>query len=68
MPSLKIIGLLVLEKILKVFTIYGHGGYLGHVTKTIVTKTIFINLCPLFPTRHSIKFGFVSQSVFRGDV
>ena len=33
MSSFKIIGLLVLEKkILKVFTIYGHGGHLGHVT------------------------------------
>ena len=36
MPSIKIIGLLVLEKkILKVFTINGHGGHLGHVTCTI---------------------------------
>ena len=35
MPSFKIIGLLVLEKILKVFTIYGNGGHLGHVTLTI---------------------------------
>ena len=25
-------GFLVLEKILTVFTIYGHGGHLGHVT------------------------------------
>ena len=33
MPSFKIIGFLVLEKkIFKVFTIYGHGGHLGHVT------------------------------------
>ena len=33
MLSFKIIGLLVPEKnILKVFTIYGHDGHLGHVT------------------------------------
>ena len=37
MPSFKIIRLLVLEKkiFLKFFTIYGHGGDLGHVTWTI---------------------------------
>ena len=36
MPSFKIIGLLVLDKkILKVFTIYGDGSHLGHVTWTI---------------------------------
>ena len=36
MPSVKIIGFLVLEKkILKVFTIYGRGRHLGHVTWTI---------------------------------
>ena len=27
---LKVISLLVLEKIFKVFTIYGHGGHLGY--------------------------------------
>ena len=36
----------------KVFNIYGHGGHLGHVT-----KTIFINLCP-FSKRLDIKFSF----------
>ena len=36
MLRFKIIGLLVLEKkFFKVFTIYGHGGHLGHVTWTI---------------------------------
>ena len=35
MQSFKIIGLLVLEKIVEVFTIYGRGGHLGHVTWTI---------------------------------
>ena len=40
MPSLKIICLLVLEKeIFKdFFSIYGHGGHLGHVTWTIYTN------------------------------
>ena len=42
MLSFKIIGLLVLEKkFLKIFTIYGHGDHLGHVTKTIFTKFVF---------------------------
>ena len=36
----------------KVLNIYGHGGHLGNVT-----KTIFINLCP-FSRRLDIKFGF----------
>ena len=35
-PSPKVIGLLVLEeKVFEGFTIYGHGGHLGHVTRTI---------------------------------
>ena len=34
-PSFRVVGLLVLEKIFKVFTIYGHGGHVVHVTKTI---------------------------------
>ena len=42
MQSLKIIGLSVLVKIFKVFTIYGCGGHLGHVT-----RTIYINFVPL---------------------
>ena len=43
MPSFKSMGFLALEKmILKVFTINWHGGHLGHMT-----KTIFMNLCPL---------------------
>ena len=41
------------KRILKVFALYGHGGHLDHVT-----KTMFISLCPLFPTRLNIKFGF----------
>ena len=50
---------LVLEKF---FTIYGHGGHIGHVT-----KIIFINICPLFPRRLHIKFGFDWQSDFREE-
>ena len=34
-PGLKVMGLLVLEKILEGFSIYGHVGHLGHVTRTI---------------------------------
>ena len=61
MLSFKITGLLVLEKnISKSYTIYGHGGYLGHVT-----KTIFKNLCSHFPRRPHIKFGFDWPSSYR---
>ena len=45
---------------LKVFTIYGHGGHLGHVT-----WTIYINFHSPFPTRLHIKFGFEWPSGFR---
>ena len=41
------------EDFLKVFTIYGRGGHLGHVTWTIYT-----NLGSPFPRRLHIKFGF----------
>ena len=37
----------------KVFTIYGHGGQLGHVT-----WTISINFRSPFPRRLHIQFGF----------
>ena len=54
---------LVLEKkILKVFTIYGHGGHLGHVT-----LTIYIKFCSPFPRRLHIKFGYDFQSFFLGE-
>ena len=50
------------EDFFKVFTIYGHGGHLGHVT-----WTININFrCP-FPRRLNIKFGFDWPSGFRGE-
>ena len=59
MTSFKIIGLWVLEKkILKVFTIYGHGSNLGHVT-----KTIFINLYPLFQEGSILKLACIGQVV-----
>ena len=64
MLSFKIIGLLVLEKIHKVFTIYGHGGYLGHMTRTIYKL--------LFPlpkdALHEILIGFYWLSCFRQDL
>ena len=59
MPSFKIIGLLVLEKkIFKCFTIYGHGGHLGHVT-----WTIYINFRSPFPRRLHIKLALIGQAV-----
>ena len=62
MPNFKIIGLMVLEKkILKVFTIYGHGGHLCHVTRTIY------NFRSPFPRRLYIIFGFDWPSGFRGE-
>ena len=47
------------EKIFKVFTIYGHGGYLGHVTWTIYT-----NFCSPIPMSLHIKFDLIGQMVF----
>ena len=41
------------EDFLRVFTIYGCGGHLGHVTKMPLTK-----FCSLYPRRLHIKFGF----------
>ena len=62
MISFKIIEHLVLEKILKVFTTYGHGGHLGHETWTIYTKFL-----ASFPRRLHKKFGFEWTSGFRGE-
>ena len=57
------IGPPVLEKkIFKVFTIYGHGSHLGHVT-----WTVYINFRSPFPRRLPIKFGFDWLSGFRGE-
>ena len=41
------------EDFLRVFTIYGRGGHLGHVT-----WTIYINFRSSFPRRLHIKFCF----------
>ena len=49
------------EDFLKVFTIYGHGGNLGHVT-----WTIYINFGYPFPRKLHIKFGFDWPSSFGG--
>ena len=47
-------------EVLKVFTIYGHGGHLDHVT-----WTIYINFLFPFQGRLHMKFGFDWQSGFR---
>ena len=46
-----------------VFTIYGHGGHLGHVT-----STIYINILSHFPRRIHMNFGIDWPSGFREDV
>ena len=48
------------EDFLRFFTIYAHGGDLGHVT-----WTIYINFRSPFPKRLLIKFGFDWPSGFR---
>ena len=54
-PSFMKIGLPVLEKILRVFTIYGHGGHLGHVTSIMLS--IFHFLVPeSFHTKFSSEW------------
>ena len=50
------------EGFFKVFTIYRHGGHLGHVT-----WTIYINFGSPFPMKLHIKFGFDWSSGFRGE-
>ena len=50
------------EDFLKVFTIYGHDGHLGHVT-----WTIYIHFHSPFQMRLHIKFGFDWPSGFRGE-
>ena len=45
-----------------VFTIYGRGGHLGHVTQMLQ-----INFRSPYPRRLHIKFGFDQSSVF-GDL
>ena len=50
------------KNIFKGFTIYGRGGYLGHVT-----WTIYANFGSLFLSRSHVKFGFDWPSGFRGE-
>ena len=50
------------EDFFKVFTIYGCGGHLGHVTWTIYT-----NFRSPFARRLHIKFGFDWPSGFGGE-
>ena len=47
------------EDFLRVFTIYGRGGHLGHVTQMLRT-----NFCSPYPRRFHIKFGFDRESGF----
>ena len=59
-PSFMKFGLLVLEKtFLKVFTIYGHGGHLGHVTRIMLTNFYF-----LVPESFHTKFSSELPSSF----
>ena len=50
------------EDFLRVFTIYGHGGHLGHVT-----WTLYINFLSPLPRVLHIKFGFDWPSGFKGE-
>ena len=47
---------------MKVFTIYGRGGHLSHVT-----WSIYINFLYPFPRRLHMKFGFDWPSGFREE-
>ena len=50
------------EDFLSFFSIYSHGGHLGHVT-----LTIYINFLSPFPRMLHMKFGFDWPSSFRGE-
>ena len=50
------------RRFLKVFTIYGHGSHLGHVT-----CASYINFLSHFPRRLHIKFGIDWPSGFREE-
>ena len=60
-PSFVKIGLPVLEKKIfeRFFTIYGHGGHLGHVTRIMLTNFNF-----LVPESFQSKFGSEWPSSF----
>ena len=51
------------ENFLRVFTMYGRGGHLGHVTQ--IPRT---NFPSPYPRRLHIKFGFDRASGFGEDV
>ena len=61
-PSFVEIGSPVPEKKNKFFTIYGHGGHLGHVTWIIyiIFRSSFLRVLHM-------KFGFDWPSGFRGE-
>ena len=61
--NFKAIGPVILEKTLKVFTLDGHGGRLGHVT-----WTKDINFLSVFAWRKQMKFDWSWISSFRGEV
>ena len=50
------------EEFLRVFTIYGHGGHLGHVTQMPRT-----NFRSPYPRRLHIKFGYDRPTSFREE-
>ena len=50
------------RRFLKIFTIYGRSGILGHLT-----LTIYINFLSPFPRGLQMKFGFDWPSGFRGE-
>ena len=61
-PSFMEINPPVPEKILKGFTIHGHGSHLGHVTQMPQT-----NFHSPYPRQLNIKFGFDQTSGFREE-
>ena len=61
-PSFVEIDPSVPEKSFYGFTIYRHGGHIGHVT-----WTIYITFRSPFLRMHHMKFGFDWPSVFRGE-
>ena len=48
--------------VVRIFTLYGHGGHLGHMTLDF----FYTRIGSTFPL--SYKFGFDCPSGFRGDV
>ena len=58
-PSFMKIGPPVLEKIFEGFSIYGHGGHFGHVTRIMLTNFHF-----LLPERFHTKFSSEWPSTF----